>query len=218
MIDANTVRFLHDGGMQGQLDVHCTAVGSCLCCNGIIAVLGLCWLWHAGLPPPPDRAAALPHALPSLMLFAICWSVGGSCDKAGRALFDSFLRGKVAELVQDQQQLQQLPTDALMPEGAPVYDWCYDHKVRGTPFLQLSTASCCIGSLAQVGLLMQWDYLLVACCLGDAFLQFAMRMLVGTVQWVHLLFLMLCRLKHGYLGWIPFQSSSATPASRSHRL
>jgi hypothetical protein len=64
------------------------------------------------------------------MLFAICWSVGGSCDKAGRAVFDSFLRQRVTELVQGQEVLQQLAANTLMPDSAPVYDWCYDHQVR----------------------------------------------------------------------------------------
>lgn len=79
---------------------------------------------------PAERVAALPHAMPSLMLFAISWSVGGSCDKAGRAVFDSFLRQRVAELVLGQEVLQQLAPNTLMPDSAPVYDWCYDHKVR----------------------------------------------------------------------------------------
>lgn len=95
-----------------------------------------------GLPPPAERAAALPHALPSLMLFAICWSVGGSCDKAGRALFDSFVRDRVGELVQVQSALQQLPNDALMPASAPVYDWCFDLQVRCRLTRLLVTIAC----------------------------------------------------------------------------
>lgn len=71
--------------------------------------------------------AALPRALPSLMLFSICWSLGASCDKAGRALVDKLIRSRVSELGQSQQVL---PADAVMPDSATVYDWCYDHKVR----------------------------------------------------------------------------------------
>jgi hypothetical protein len=84
------------------------------------------------------------------MLFAICWSLGGSCDKAGRALFNSFLRGKVAELVQGQQPLQQLPADALMPDSAPVYDWCYDHQVRASTLLHSSAVRVLISTTEPV--------------------------------------------------------------------
>jgi hypothetical protein len=85
------------------------------------------------------------------MLFAICWSLGGSCDKAGRALFDSFLRGKVAELVQDQQPPQQLPADALMPCSAPVYDWCYDHQVGPVTLLQSQLSGFRFGPMIPDG-------------------------------------------------------------------
>ncbi len=64
------------------------------------------------------------------MLFSICWSLGASCDKAGRALFDKLVRTRVSELAQSQAVLQQLPADAVMPDSATVYDWCYDHKVK----------------------------------------------------------------------------------------
>jgi hypothetical protein len=61
------------------------------------------------------------------MLFSICWSLGASCDKAGRALVDKLIRSRVSELRQSQQVL---PADAVMPDSATVYDWCYDHRVR----------------------------------------------------------------------------------------
>lgn len=35
--------------------------------------------------------------LPSFMLFSVVWSVGASCDKAGRAAFDRFFRERVVE-------------------------------------------------------------------------------------------------------------------------
>lgn len=63
------------------------------------------------------------------MLFAICWSLGASCDKAGCVLFDRFVRGRLPELTKSQSALQQLPASAVMPESAPVYDWCYDQQV-----------------------------------------------------------------------------------------
>jgi dynein heavy chain len=64
------------------------------------------------------------------MVFAICWSLGASCDKAGRAVFDSFIRTKYGELCASQPALQQLPADVLMPDSASVYDWCFDNKVK----------------------------------------------------------------------------------------
>lgn len=83
----------------------------------------------AGLDLAPELAAALPRALPSLMLLAITWSLGASCDKAGRAVFNGFLRTKLDSLVAQGGVLQQLPADAVMPASAMVYDWCFDQQV-----------------------------------------------------------------------------------------
>jgi dynein heavy chain len=69
------------------------------------------------------------------MLFAITWSLGASCDKAGRAVFDAFLREKVASLAaaagtaDSASAAVQLPEGALMPASASIYEWCYDRQV-----------------------------------------------------------------------------------------
>lgn len=75
-------------------------------------------------PLSSEELAALPSMLPSMMLFAITWSVGASCDKDGRVLFDSYLRGRL-----DAANLA-LPDGAVMPALAPVYEWCYNTTSR----------------------------------------------------------------------------------------
>ena len=42
-----------------------------------------------------DEKASIKEMLPSLMIFAVVWSVGASCDKAGRKMFDKFVREQV---------------------------------------------------------------------------------------------------------------------------
>jgi len=63
------------------------------------------------------------------MLFAICWSLGASCDKAGRVVFDNFIRDRMKELTGVHPPLQHLPASAMMPDSASVYDWCFDQQV-----------------------------------------------------------------------------------------
>lgn len=46
-------------------------------------------------PLTADERARLGAMLPSLMLFSVVWSLGASCDKPGRALFDAWLRERV---------------------------------------------------------------------------------------------------------------------------
>ncbi|WIA31960.1 hypothetical protein OEZ86_002815 [Tetradesmus obliquus] len=94
------------------------------------------YMGQEGLPVAAFTAEQLPRVLPSLMLFAITWSLGASCDKAGRAVFDAFLREKVASLaaaaagsaLNAATAALQLPDGALMPASASVYEWCYDRQ------------------------------------------------------------------------------------------
>ncbi|WIA11828.1 hypothetical protein OEZ85_011917 [Tetradesmus obliquus] len=94
------------------------------------------YMGQEGLPVAASTAEQLPRVLPSLMLFAITWSLGASCDKAGRAVFDAFLREKVASLaaaaagsaLNAATAALQLPDGALMPASASVYEWCYDRQ------------------------------------------------------------------------------------------
>ncbi len=74
-------------------------------------------------PLTADEQHRLAAMLPSLMLFSVVWSVGASCDKAGRPLFDEWFRKHVAE-----SELAVLPSDAMFPEDGTVYDWVYDIK------------------------------------------------------------------------------------------
>jgi dynein heavy chain len=56
---------------------------------------GSAFLAAGELALSPDESQALAQALPSLLLFALTWSLGASCDSAGRPLFDAFLRKQV---------------------------------------------------------------------------------------------------------------------------
>ena len=86
--------------------------------------------------------------LPSILLFAVTWSVGATCDKAGRVTFDTWLRKKVAALqkelptitaageggdaLNDQQALDAFQglASGLMPEGAAIYEWCFQRETK----------------------------------------------------------------------------------------
>lgn len=69
-----------------------------------------------------DEKARLGTMIPSLFLFSIVWSLGASCDKGGRALFDSWMRERV-----EQSDLG-LPEGAMLPAESTVYEWCYDQE------------------------------------------------------------------------------------------
>ncbi|KAG2485619.1 hypothetical protein HYH03_015682 [Edaphochlamys debaryana] len=70
-------------------------------------------------PLTAEERRRLEGMLPSLMLFAVVWSLGASCDKAGRAQFDAWLRHQVTDWLP-------LREGAMFPEGSSVYDWVYD--------------------------------------------------------------------------------------------
>ena len=76
-----------------------------------------------------DERQQLAAALPSMLLFALTWSLGASCDGPGRARFDAFLRNLVSE-AEAAQQLQLQP-GAMFPAGAPAYEWCLDCSCSG---------------------------------------------------------------------------------------
>jgi dynein heavy chain len=106
------------------------------------------WLLPDGLPPNKDDLAELPVVLPSILLFAVTWSVGATCDKAGRVTFDAWLRKKVltlqnaapaiiqagldGEALSDQQILEafQRLASGMMPETAGVYEWCFQQDTK----------------------------------------------------------------------------------------
>ncbi len=85
------------------------------------------------LPSPPgfndlsaEEKAKLGGMLPSLFLFSVVWSLGASCDKNGRLLFDRWLRDQVAEV-----KGVKLAEGAMLPAGSSVYEWCYDQETAG---------------------------------------------------------------------------------------
>ncbi|GAX80571.1 hypothetical protein CEUSTIGMA_g8008.t1 [Chlamydomonas eustigma] len=70
----------------------------------------------------------LQKMLPSFMIFSVVWSLGASCDKAGRLQFDKFLRTQVKS-----SNHLNLPASAMFPttDDSTVYDWCLN-QVDGT--------------------------------------------------------------------------------------
>eukprot|EP00798_Chlamydomonas_sp_ICE-L_P022533 gene22533-29660_t len=75
-----------------------------------------------------EEKGSIKLMLPSLMVFSIVWSVGASCDKAGRVLFDQFIRNQVNGTGEDCDgtHLACLPEASMFPLENTVYDWCYD--------------------------------------------------------------------------------------------
>lgn len=79
-------------------------------------------------PLSQEEAAALLTLVPRLTLFAITWSVGASCDSAGRAAFDAHLRSSFAAAASSGQLGLALPAGlrpeaVMMPPEASVYEW-----------------------------------------------------------------------------------------------
>lgn len=85
----------------------------------------------------PHAAASLPSVLPPLFTLALTWSLGATCDGAGRAAFDAQLRGELATLAAGDSGgsagaypaaaaalAESVP--AAPPAGAAVYDWVYE--------------------------------------------------------------------------------------------
>lgn len=52
-------------------------------------------------PLTADEKESLEEVLPPCLLFSIIWSIGASCDMAGRPQFDNFLRGEVTRYIPD---------------------------------------------------------------------------------------------------------------------
>eukprot|EP00878_Enallax_costatus_P042718 GHUV01050169.1.p3 GENE.GHUV01050169.1~~GHUV01050169.1.p3 ORF type:complete len:212 (+),score=63.86 GHUV01050169.1:92-727(+) len=107
--------------------VPTTNHGLVMSCFNLMDAMLKPYVGQEGLPAPLEVVAALPHDLPSLMLFAITWSLGASCDKAGRAVFNSFIKQKLSALTSEGKL--QLTDGAAMPDTADVYDLCYDRQV-----------------------------------------------------------------------------------------
>jgi dynein heavy chain len=80
-------------------------------------------------PLAPDALGALPAALPALFTFALTWSLGASCNKAGRTAFDAHVRDAVAGLP----TALALPASAapLPPAGTDLYEWAFEAGARG---------------------------------------------------------------------------------------
>ncbi|MEW5298367.1 MAG: hypothetical protein WDW36_001499 [Sanguina aurantia] len=96
-------------------------------CFNVMDALLLTYARPEGTDPlTPDDVARLAAALPPLMIFSIVWSVGGSCDKPGRALFDTHMRSALGGPAC---RSLGLTGGALFPPGGTVYDWCFDQEL-----------------------------------------------------------------------------------------
>ncbi|KAF8071068.1 Dnah1 [Scenedesmus sp. PABB004] len=112
--------------------VQTTSHGLVASCLGLMDALLRPYGGQDGVPAP-EALATLPRALPSLMLFAVVWSLGASCDRAGRERFDAWLRECAAGLAAREGGGGDavLPDGALMPPGdASVYEWAYDREAH----------------------------------------------------------------------------------------
>ena len=47
---------------------------------------------------PPDRLSRVEELIEPWFLFALVWTIGGTCDNDGRNKFDSFVREKSFEM------------------------------------------------------------------------------------------------------------------------
>lgn len=61
-------------------------------------------------------------ALPRVSLYAIVWSLGGTCDLKSRGEFDKYFR------IQMEKLSKQLSVEDLIPPEGMVYDWQYDMR------------------------------------------------------------------------------------------
>jgi len=84
---------------------------------------------------PDEPSTPVPAVLASLFTFAVTWSLGGSCDKAGRPVFDRHLRTALAALPE---RTAEFPSTASLPPGAgsppgdaSVYEWLYEPPGAG---------------------------------------------------------------------------------------
>ncbi|KAG2439747.1 hypothetical protein HYH02_010624 [Chlamydomonas schloesseri] len=113
----DALRFLRRNLKETVATVNNNLVASCF---GLMDSLTKPFVRGEGEDPlTADEKVKLGGFLPSLMLFSIVWSLGASCDKAGRGLFDEWFRKHVAE--------SGLPLEGVMfPAENTVYDWVYD--------------------------------------------------------------------------------------------
>jgi hypothetical protein len=91
-------------------------------------------------PLSPEDATALPTTLPALFTFALTWSLGASCNKDGRPVFDGHLRSAIAALSDHSTDFPTAAsaaaaagrvTWAVPPGDASVYEWLYEAGAGG---------------------------------------------------------------------------------------
>ena len=77
--------FVVTGSLQQHAQSHTTVLLSCM----LVA-----YRQEGEEPMSQEQVDRLNSQLPAMMLFAITWSLGATCETAGRTEFDLFLRSK----------------------------------------------------------------------------------------------------------------------------
>ncbi|CAM39593.2 putative dynein heavy chain [Leishmania braziliensis MHOM/BR/75/M2904] len=91
----------------------------------------------------PERLAVMAGAVPPLFFFSLVWSIGATCDEAGRQLFSSTV-WRLAEANGDGQWLPRLPADGASGSGgaeAFLYDYVYRYDPTGVMEGEVDAAS-----------------------------------------------------------------------------
>lgn len=75
------------------------------------------------------------HRVTKLVLMAVIWSLGATCDAMGRERFDAWLRDEVLKLdrallaTESDAQGHVHESPLALPQDGLVYDFCFDDKV-----------------------------------------------------------------------------------------
>ncbi|CAG9466771.1 unnamed protein product [Pedinophyceae sp. YPF-701] len=75
-------------------------------------------------PLTKDEKEKAPAMVPALFLFSMVWSLGASCDKDGRDLFDRRIRALLDMAMQ--QSMFDIPEEQRFPRDKQVFDWVWD--------------------------------------------------------------------------------------------
>ncbi|KAG5500386.1 hypothetical protein JKF63_03478 [Porcisia hertigi] len=81
----------------------------------------------------PERLAVMAGAVPALFFFSLVWSVGATCDEAGRQVFSSAV-WQLAEANGDRDWLPHAPSDGKSDSGSGevfLYDYVYRYDPTG---------------------------------------------------------------------------------------